>query len=135
MSPSLRELGIPILAGFALHLALYTLSWFLALQFLPPDAVDYSSHWFIAVSPWLHIAVALVPGMAAGYLASRRPLLCGAFAAFFGAVAAGVLFESWWSSPIPPYLVWLQVLKGLQAAPFGFGAAGAGYLLRRRHAL
>jgi hypothetical protein len=136
MNPSLRALGVPILAGLVLHVALYTFNWYLALWVLPPEAADYSGHWFLGVSSWLHIALALAPGMLCGFLTIRRPLLCGALAAFLGAVIVGVTFESWWSLPIPPYLVGLQLLKGLQAAPFGFAAAGAGFLLRRqRHAL
>jgi hypothetical protein len=130
MQLTFREFGIPILAGTVCHVVLYWLVSLATSSLFPNGAEGVANHWYFQISPWAGIAQALFPGFVCGLLATKRPMLCGAIAVFLGALVVSLAFEIQWSPPYSFRLVWLVLLLGLQAAPFGAAGAAAGFLTR-----
>ncbi len=122
-----------MVAGAALYVLLYFVARRLdAIAF--PMGSESSHHPLVWLLPWAGIAQSLLPGLLSGILAVRRPMVCGALAAFVSAIVVGVALESSWQAPISIQLVGLVLLHAAQVLPFGLVSGAAGFMLRR-HAI
>jgi hypothetical protein len=133
MNPSVREFAAPVLAGAVLHVLLYVMAQRLDTIVFPigSESSDHPLAWLL---PWTGIAHSLLPGLLSGYLALRRPMVCGAMAAFVGGIVVTGAYQTYWQAPISIHVVGIILLHAAQSMPFGLVSGAAGFLLRR-HAI
>jgi hypothetical protein len=93
-------------------------------------------NWLTFVTPPLQALVVLLPGFVAGWLASRRELLCGFLTGLFGAVLYSAMLGTFWrdaaaggTSEVFFLMGWLLSI-GVSGGLFGAAAAATARLLR-----
>jgi len=92
-------------------------------------------HWLMLVTPPIQALVLLLPGFVAGWVASRRVLLCGFLTGLIGGALHSAIFSSWRGvaaaglSEVSFLLGW-AVANGVAGGLFAAAAASTAQMLR-----